>query len=292
MQHQESWLANGQGLQLYYQRWQGEGATTAIVAIVHGLGGHSGQFQNAVAALVAQGYGVYAMDLRGHGRSPGQRGHINAWAEFRTDVAAFLHLIAQQHPDLDAFLWGHSLGGTVALDYTLRSPTPLKGLILTAPALSKVNLSWVKLALGQILSRTWPRFSLKVGIRHDLCAQDARICAAYAQDPLRHEYGSARLATEFFATVDWIVDHADQLQVPLLLMHGGADQVTLPAGSRAFFDRLSLGDKTYHEYPDNYHDLHVDRSYAEMMTDMQRWIEQHRSRPPCDPLVMDCIASV
>jgi alpha-beta hydrolase superfamily lysophospholipase len=259
-------------LDLYYQSWQPELAIKGVVAIVHGLGGHSGQFSGAAAALVAQGYAVYALDLRGHGRSPGQRGHINTWREFRADIAAFLALI---EPSCACFLWGHSLGGTIALDYALRSPHTLQGLILTAPALSQISLSPVKLTVGKLLSRTWPRFSLKLGIPRELCAQDTRICAAYAQDPLRHEYGSARLATEFFATVAWIHAHAAQLNLPLLLMHGSADRVTLPAGSRAFFAQVTEADKKYYEYPDNLHDLHVDVSAPTMFADLRSWLDQH-----------------
>ncbi len=282
MKHTEGRISAPDGLQLYYQSWHPEQSALANVAIAHGLGGHSGQFQNAVDALVPEGYAVYALDFRGHGRSPGQRGYIEAWSEFRSDVAALLRVVQEEHPGSARFLWGHSLGGTIALDYALRSPGELQGLILTAPALGEINLSPVKLAIGQVLSRVFPRFSLKVGIRHDLCAQDASICAAYDLDPLRHEYGSARLATEFFTTVSWISAHAADLQVPLLLMHGGADQITLPEGSRAFFEQVMFADKQYLQYPGNFHDLHVDINYHEVMRDIQHWIEKHVS-----PLVLN-----
>jgi alpha-beta hydrolase superfamily lysophospholipase len=275
MKHRTGTCCSQDGLPLFYQHWQPEQPSKAILAIIHGLGGHSGQFQNAVDALVPQGYAVYGIDLRGHGRSAGQQGYINAWQEFRDDVAAFVAEMRSQLPNDPCFLWGHSLGGTVVLDYGLRSPDQVQGLILTAPALSQVNLSPIKLAIGQVLSQIWPRFSLKVGIRHDLCAQDAQICAAYVSDPYRHEYGSARLATEFFATVKWINTHVDTLRIPLLVMHGGADQITLPMGSRDFFERVRFEDKQYVEYPNNYHDLHVDLDYPHVLADIQRWMEQH-----------------
>ncbi len=223
------------GLSLYYQSWHPDNPIQAVVIAVHGLGGHSSMFKPAVQCLVPQGYEIYAFDLRGHGRSPGKRGHISSWTEFREDLYAFLQQIQRWRPGCPCFLWGHSLGGTIALDYALRSPDELRGLIITAPALGKVCVSPIKLALGWMLSGIWPQFSLKVGLNNDWCSEVPDICAIYLQDPLRHEYGSARLATEFFSTVDWIHKHTSDLKVPLLTLHGGADQVILPEGSRAFF---------------------------------------------------------
>jgi alpha-beta hydrolase superfamily lysophospholipase len=140
MKHIEGTFKGSGGLSLYYQSWYPHGQVQAIVAIVHGLGAHSGLFNNAVQYLISQGYGVYALDLRGHGRSPGQRGHINAWAEFREDLSAFSQWIQEQEPNCPCFLWGNSLGGAIVLDYALRFPKGLQGVIVTAPALGKVGV--------------------------------------------------------------------------------------------------------------------------------------------------------
>ena len=287
MKHIEGIFKGFGELDLYYQSWHPEEQVRAVVVIVHGLGAHSGLFNLAVQELVGQNYEVYAFDLRGHGRSPGQRGHVNTWAEFREDLRAFFQQIYEQQPGCSYFLWGHSLGGTIALDYALRTPDHLQGLIVTAPALERIRVSLVKLTLGQLLSGVWPRFSLKVGIQLDAGSRDLSVLAAYAQDPLRHEYGSARLATEFFAAVDWIYQHASELQIPLLLLHGSADQITLPEASRAFFHRVTFPDKEYHEYPGNYHDLYVDIDYQTVLADLKNWLKQHLERAAtCQPLAL------
>ncbi|MBE9179577.1 alpha/beta hydrolase [Oculatella sp. LEGE 06141] len=275
MKHVEGTFKGFGDLNLYCQSWYPTNQTQASVVMVHGLGGHSDLFNPAVDYLVVQGYEVHTFDLRGHGRSPGQRGHINTWAEFREDLRAFLQQIYQQRSGYPCFLWGHSLGGTIALDYALRSPQCLQGLIVSAPALGKVCISPVKLAVGRLLSRTLPRFSLKLGIRNDLCSRDPEICALYLKDALRHEYGSARLATEFFATVDWIYKHASDLQIPLLLLHGSADQVTFPEESRVFFQQIMFPDKEHREYPGHYHDLYIDLEYQGILADMEDWFERH-----------------
>lgn len=274
MKHTQGTFKGSGELSLYYQSWHPQGEVQAIVTAVHGLGSHSGLFYNAVPFLISQGYAVYAFDLRGHGRSPGQRGYINAWAEFREDLSAFLQRIQQleSHP---CFLWGHSLGGAIVLDYALRFPHKLQGAIVTAPALGRVGVSPVKIAIARLLSRVCPRFSLKLGISHSASSRDPSVVSAYAQDPWRHEYCSARLATEFFAAIDWIDRHASDLQIPLLLLHGSADLITLPQSSRAFCEKVTFLEKECYEYPGSYHDLHADINYQEVLTDIGNWLERH-----------------
>jgi alpha-beta hydrolase superfamily lysophospholipase len=280
MQHIEGTFKGFGGLDLYCQSWHPAGLVKATIVMVHGLGGYSGLFHPAVQHLVSQDYEIYAFDLRGHGRSPGQRGYINAWSEFREDLCCFLQQVQQQRslPTAPCFLWGHSLGGTIVLDYGLRSPEQVDGLIVTAPALGQVSVSRYKLALGRLLSGVLPRFSLKLGIQTELCSRDPDVCAVYLQDPLRHEYGSARLATEFFATVAWINQHASDLRIPLLMLHCSTDEVTLPEASRDFFQLVTFADKTYHEYSGCYHDVDVEVD-DRIITDLENWLEQHLQVP-------------
>ncbi|WP_425215226.1 alpha/beta fold hydrolase [Tumidithrix helvetica] len=275
MKHIEGTLLGYEGCHLYYQSWQPEGLSQAIVVLVHGLGSHSGVFQNVVDYLVPQGYEVYALDLRGHGRSEGQRGYINRWQEFREDLHLLFQQIRSQRACCSYILWGHSLGGTIVLDYILHYPDNIRGAIVTAPALGKVNISTFKLSLGRVFSKILPRFSLKAGLHNEENARTPEAQLAYEQDPLRHEYGTARLATEFFATVDWIYNHASELKIPLLIMHGSADRVTLPEASRAFFQKAIFPDKEHREYPDGYHDLYVAENSRKVFTDLEIWLDRH-----------------
>jgi alpha-beta hydrolase superfamily lysophospholipase len=105
------------GLDLYYQHWQPKNEVQAIVAIVHGLGGHSDNYDNLVRYLIPKNYAVYGFDLRGHGRSPGETGYINTWTEYREDLGIFLELIRGQQPTCPLFLFGHSVGAAIAIEY-------------------------------------------------------------------------------------------------------------------------------------------------------------------------------
>ena len=279
MQHNEGTFPGAGGLKLYYQSWHPPDQPHGVLVIVHGLGGHSSLFGNVVQHLVPCGYAIYGLDLRGHGRSPGQQGYINSWAEFREDVGAFLRLVEKQEPGCPHFLLGHSLGGAITLDYVLHYPSKeLQGVIVLAPALGQVGISPFKLALGYILSQVCPRFTLDTGIDLTTGSRDPAVLTAYTQDPLRHTRGSARLATEFLATVTWIQTHAADLELPLLILHGDADQVALPSGSCTFFQRVTFLDKELKLYPGVYHEIHNDFNYQEMLADLEDWLERHLER--------------
>ncbi|WP_341527254.1 lysophospholipase [Nostoc sp. UHCC 0302] len=278
--HNEGTFQGVGKLELYYQSWHPEGKVRGVLAIVHGLGAHSGRYNNVVEHLIPKKYAVYGLDLRGHGRSPGQRGYINSWSEFREDLRAFLQLIQSQQPKTPIFLLGHSLGSVIVLDYVLRYPqqiSALQGVITLAPALGKVGVSKFRLLLGNLLSQVWPRFTLNTGMDLSAGSRDEKVLAAYAQDKLRHTLASARLATEFFATVAWVNAHAADWQLPLLILHGGSDRVTLPEGGEIFYQRVVYEDKLRVVYPQAYHELQNDFNYQEVLTDLEDWLEQHLS---------------
>ncbi|HEY9620913.1 MAG TPA: lysophospholipase [Crinalium sp.] len=285
MHHQEGHFKGSDGLSLYYQCWHPKEPARAVLAIAHGMGGHSALFGNVVQALVSKQIAVYGFDARGNGRSPGQRGYINAWAEFRDDLRLFLHWVRTQEPEQPLFLLGHSVGAVIVLDYGLRCPEDadaLQGVILSAPIIGQTGVAPIKLLLGQLLSRVWPRFNLSTGLGSDTGARDPAIVAGYQKDPLRHGRVSARFGTEFLKTVAWIHAHAADWRLPLLILHGGGDRVALPDGGQRFFEQAGCLDKERHEYPDAYHELFDDLDYPIVLADLEDWLERHL--PPALPL--------
>ena len=138
-----------------------------------------------------------------------------------------------------------------------------------------LNVSSWKLLIGKMLSRIRPHFALDAGIDMSTGSRDPEVVAANAQDPIRHGQGTARLATELLRTIDWVNAHASELQIPLLVLHGGSDLVTPLASSRTFFERTTIADKEMREYPDSYHELHNDLNYLEVLTDINDWLEKH-----------------
>jgi alpha-beta hydrolase superfamily lysophospholipase len=292
MEHREGRFMGWRNLPLYYQCWMPDSRPDEILVMVHGLGSHSGLWRNAVRCLIPQGYGIYALDLRGHGRSPGLRGHIQRWQDWREDLDAFLQHIQTLETVQQYYLWGHSLGATICLDYALHKTVYLKGLILSAPALGRVGIVQWKLMIGQLLSLIWPSFRLKLGIDHAASSRIPAVVKTHMSDPLRHEYGSARLATEFSQAVQWTQDHLGELQVPLLLLHGGADIITDPQSSRDFFAKIEVMDKTYLEYPQSYHDLYEDLDDMLVIGDISAWLSQRSSQHIAAFSPQNCLISM
>ena len=278
MQHTQGFFKGVGGLKLHYQSWQPHHQTQAIVILLHGLGSHGGRFNNIVQYLVPAGYRVYALDLRGHGRSSGLRGHLNHWSEYRADLSRFLKLIDEQCSNCPRFILGHSLGGMIALDYGLRFPTALQGIITIAPALGLNGISSTKLLIAKTFSQIAPRFRLKVGIDLEAISRDQTVLNDCSQDPLVHSIASARFGSELFKTIAWVESQAASLEVPLLILHGGDDSVAHPKASRIFFEQLTLLDKERHEYPMSRHAPHNDINYEQLLIDLEDWLNCHVHR--------------
>ena len=275
MNHSESSFNGSAATELFMQSWAPDQESKAALAVVHGFGEHSGRYMNLVNRLVPAGFTVYGFDHRGHGRSPGQRGHINSWEEFLGDVEAFLTEIRKKDTESPLFLYGHSMGGLLALSYALRHPQGLKGVIASGPALSQPGVSPILLTLSRIMSKLWPSFSIDTKLDVHLISRDEEVVRAYQEDPLVHSMASARLGTELTAAMEWTQAHAGDWRLPLLIVHGGDDKLVPPEGSKRFFDNVPSEDKQRIEYPGTRHEPHNDLDRDKVLEDIQNWLENH-----------------
>jgi alpha-beta hydrolase superfamily lysophospholipase len=274
-EHRDGTFAGVGGLALYYQVWlppnQGH---RAVLVNLHGLGDHSSLYPTLANHFPARGIALYAYDMRGNGRSPGQRAFLHNWEEYRGDLHAFLTLVRQKEGNLPVFVLGHSLGGLVVLDYALHHPNGLAGVIAASPPLGKVGVPPLLMALGRVMSRVWPRLSLEVGMDLSGLARDPAVVGTVLADPLFHRRGTARLSTEVTAAIARVQSQAAGLSVPALILHGSADRMVPPDGSREFFEKLRSPDRTFLEYPGAYHGLFADIGYQEVLRDVERWIDE------------------
>jgi alpha-beta hydrolase superfamily lysophospholipase len=276
-QHRDGTFAGADGKVLYYQAWMpavGQ-RKKAVLINLHGLGDHSGLYPTLASHFPPRGIALYAYDMRGNGRSPGQRAYLRGWHEYRGDLHAFLDRVRKWEGDLPLFILGNSLGGLVVLDYALHYPAGLCGVIAAAPPLGELGVPPFLLALGRIMSRIWPRFSLQVGMDLSGLARDPTVVDTVLADPLFHRRGTARLSTEVTAAIRRVQARAETLSVPLLILHGSADRMVPPEGSRRFFNQVPQTDRELREYPGAYHGLFADVGHEEVLKDAERWIEQH-----------------
>jgi len=221
---------------------------------VHGLWEHSGRYGELAERLVESRYAVLAFDQRGHGKTKGQRGHVSSYEVLLDDIAMAIKEAARRNRQIPLFLYGQSLGGNLVLNYALRRKPKLAGLVVTSPLLRLVSppSAWA-LALGRTMNRIWPRFSFNAGLDPLALSHDLKATQAYQQDPLVHRRLSARLGTAMLDAGRWALEHAHELTVPLLLMHGSADSITSAQASQEFADRagptctLRIWDGLLHE---------------------------------------------
>lgn len=278
MEHAEETVESAGGLKLYCQVWRPSTAPHTVVAIVHGIGEHGGRFKNIVDHLVARGHTVYAIDLRGHGRSPGQRGHVLSWAEYREDLKAFLERISSREPGRPLFMYGHSMGGLIVLDYVLRHPEGLSGTIISGPPFESVGVATPLVVLSaRILSRLWPTFSLDVPLEPAALCRDPAMVTRYLEDPLVHRKCSARWAAEGIDANLWVKAHAADLRLPLLVLHGEEDRINTATGTRRFFESVTFPDKTLHLVPGGYHEPHNDPGYEQVLQRVEDFLRSHAS---------------
>ncbi|MCD4846802.1 MAG: lysophospholipase [Candidatus Aegiribacteria sp.] len=276
MQHCEFDFEGMNGISLYSQRWLPEVQPRAVLVIVHGVGEHSGRYMNIISHMVSNQICVYANDLRGHGNSPGQSGHINSWVEYRIDLLNFLNEVKAQQSGHPILLMGHSMGALIVLDFILSENEQLAGAIISGAPIEPEGVAKpYKVTLARILSRIHPRFTIDLGLDEDAISRIPSVVESYRNDPLVHGKVSARWGTEFLSTVKSVKMHGENISIPLLMIHGEADRLNSAEGAKKFFDRIRGCDKEFISYPSGYHELHNDLDYEIVLSDILDWINRH-----------------
>jgi acylglycerol lipase len=267
---QQSW-DTGTGLAGYC--WEAANPR-AVVLLQHGLGEYAeryvAHYSQLVPRLVAAGLSVYALDLSGHGRSPGPRAAVDVRAAVEDHLTARRKLREQGLPIV---LFGHSLGGLVTAGSVTRDPTGVRGVVLSSPALLlKSNPLGRFMAL--LLARLLPRLPT-VRLNPDELCQRREIIAQVGTDPSMY-HGRVRAlsgATMLSVSHEAWPRYAGWL-LPTLVFHGTKDTYTDPAGSMEFFDRIPAPDKTLRLVEGGYHELLNDDDGEDIMTLVMGWLDQ------------------
>jgi len=263
-------------LALFGRAWLSPNSTIkGVVNLIHGIGEHSGRYEHVGEAFTAAGYHLAAFDLRGHGLSDGKRGFSPSWDHLLDDIESFLVKSQNQiGQDLPQFLYGHSLGANLVLSYALRRKADLTGVIATGPSLKLAfEPPKFKLFLGKVLANVLPSFSMSSELETAALSRDAAVVKAYEDDVYVHDRISARLAMDLFASGQYALDHAEDWHLPLLLMHGTCDRISLYTATQQFANRGN-GFIDLAIYDDCYHEIHNDLEKDKVITKMIAWLDQ------------------
>jgi acylglycerol lipase len=269
------------GLNIFVRSWRPNGAARAIVVICHGFNAHSGQYQWVGEQFVALGLAVYAVDLRGRGRSDGERFYVDQMADYVSDVAAVVSLARKRHAGLPVYLLGHSAGGVVSCLYTLEHQSELAGLICESFAF-QVPTPDFAIAVLRGVSHLAPHAHV-VKLENEDFSRDPEVVRAMNDDPLiADEVQPTRTVAELAMADERLKREFPLITLPLLILHGTLDKVTRPSGSQLFYDTAGAADKTLKLYEGHYHDLLHDLDKERVFADITGWIE---ARVPAAPTV-------
>ena len=243
--------------ELFYRHYSAENEKARLI-VAHGLGEHSGRYENIVPGLLAAGITIWAPDHRGHGRSGGKRGHVVRFNQYIDDLNG---LVTMAREDLPAGrkcgLLGHSMGGLIATCYAQKHVDSIDALILSSPALGMVvEVPAVKQWLARLTSTLLPGLSMGNELDATKISHDPEVVQSYQNDPLVHDRVSARWFTEFLAAMQSANDNAGAIQAPVLMQVAGDDHLVSAPGSKQFFDRLTMADKTFQRYEGLYHEIY------------------------------------
>lgn len=273
MKHNEFNLKAYDNINLFGQSWLPEGETKAVINLIHGIGEHSTRYASMAEYYTQKGIAVYAIDYRGHGKSDGKRGHTPEYESLMKDIDKLMEYSANNNSCKNVFIYGHSLGGNLVINYVLRCKPNITGLIASSP--------WLRLAfepskfdvvIGGLVKNIYPAFTQKTKFELSDLSRNEENNDIYDKDDLVHGYITVNLFFGARAAAQWALDNASKMSVPFLLMHGSADKMTSPDASKEFAlksDKTEL--KIWEAF---YHEIHNEKENKQVYNWAISWIEK------------------
>ncbi len=260
----------------YYREWACLDEPKGIVLLVHGLGEHCERYNKLGAVLNQAGYDLSALDLPSHGRSEGRRGHINAFSDFNDAVIKLYDLIKEAHPNTPIHLLGHSMGGLIASSVLLDHQDKFTSAMLSGAAIQSPQQppDW-QVSLISTIAKFAPKLGM-LALDASGISKDPAVVEKYMADPLvSKDKLSARFLVEMFATMNRVVENAETINLPILIMHGTEDVMTAPAGSQLLYDTISSSDKSLKFYSGLLHEIFNEPEVDIVHFDVLNWLNDH-----------------
>jgi alpha-beta hydrolase superfamily lysophospholipase len=267
-------LSNGQILKGIIQS-PGEN-TKSIIILIHGLGEHIQRYIYWAELFKKEDIGFVGVDLPGHGRSEGKRGKIKNYNLIGEMIDILLKSCKQTFPGIPVYIYGHSLGGGIVLEYLLRRNPKIKGAIITSPWL---RLSFEparnKMILASVMNIILPGITQPSGLNVSHLSHDVSIVEKYKTDPLVHGKISVGLFYGAMSAAKYSLEHASELKVPTLILHGSKDLITSPEGSREFAGKTSMAELKI--WDEGFHELHNEPFKDEVFKYVMNWINRKQN---------------
>lgn len=250
------------------------------MVLVHGYAEHTGRYDEMAMYFAEQGFAVHAYDQAGHGRTAGPRGHVDRFDRLVEELARFLELVALDHPGLPITLVGHSMGGLVVAATAAFAKPPVERIVLSG-ALLELSGGGLRrrlsLMVANLLSVFAPRIGFSTGLETDGLSRDPEVVRCYREDPYVTDRMSARFAAGLNQLVARVAGAAGHVERPVLLLHGEADPICAPSGSRAFHAGLAPGiaaQSPLRLYPELRHEIFQEPERETIWQEMLEWLDR------------------
>jgi acylglycerol lipase len=262
-------LSNGQVLRGFIKS-PGEDMR-GVVVLIHGLGEHIQRYKEWADLFNRERIAFAGVDLPGHGLSDGKRGHIKNFKLTDEMIDILINECKMTFPDIPVFLYGHSMGGGILLDYLIRMAPKLKGAIVTSPWLKlSFEPTRSKIRLAAMIKNIFPTFIQPTGLIAEHISHDKVVVNKYKNDPLVHGKISVSLFHAITNAAANTLKNAALLKTPLLLIHGSDDKICSPDGSREFASKTKLAELKI--WDGGYHELHNELFKQDVFNYIINWI--------------------
>ena len=281
VERREYYIEDPASPRLFIQSWMPtEGQRKGTILITHGISEHSECYDPVGKALAQEGWNVFGWDLQGHGRSPGKRGYVKHFSDFRRDLRSVIKEIKQDQ-DIKStpfILIGHSMGGLITLRFMLEDDLPsIDTFILSSPAIGiVVEVPKYKDALAHWLNTVWPSVTLPSEVRLERLSRDPLMFEKYKSDPLRHNKVSAPLYLGILEEMDYVQKNFEKLRHPILMQIAGNDMLVSAQASIDLFKQLKA-EKKIHIYEDSFHEIYHDTNRKEVIDDLIAYLGEYES---------------
>jgi len=273
MMHGEGTLRTLAGASLYYQSWLPDDTPTGVLLVAHGLAEHSGRYKHFAAFFVDRGYAVFAIDHLGHGKSEGDRCHIEQFSDYTDGVSLLLEQVHEACPATPVFLIGHSMGGLIATCFLIDKQAEFAGCVLSGPLLkAAAEPPAFQLLLVRFFSKFKPKLRV-LPLDSSQVSRDPAVVDKYRNDPLVFTGKvTARLVEQLFREMAWVRDQLERIRLPILILHGSEDGLTSPEGSKSLHEKAGSDNKKLIIYEGLYHEVYNEPEQEEVMNDVVNWL--------------------
>jgi alpha-beta hydrolase superfamily lysophospholipase len=247
------------------------GAARGSAVFVHGWGDYTGRWAHVAEWFAGRGIAFYGADQRGHGQTPGRRGHVERFAQYLADLAALRKLAVAESPG-PQLLVGHSYGGFIVLRYLETAPQGVAGSCLLTPFVDLVDEPprW-KVLMARLLADVLPWLPIATGLEYDAISRDPEVVRAFHDDPLCHERMTPRAYRETMTNLAILPAEKGRIAGPLFVALAGDDRITSTPAAGAFARSLP-GDVTIREYPGMYHNILHEPDRDRVFADLEAWL--------------------